>query len=311
MINTSTVYPGLTKVLTAPFKGILLDAYGVFWGGNACGLFPGSQALMEQLVLATKFVGILSNSTQMAASEGDKLCKHGLVKGRHFHFLITSGELARTLFLSQQLPFPTPSCKFWVLGGIHPKYSAHTAIFKDTSYNETPHLAEADFIYIAIPHINGEDQTDPEHFRKELQQIISYNKPMVCANPDLFAHEGQPVRAVVRQGSIAKLYEELGGKVFYIGKPYQKAYEMALEQFRSAGIQNPHEILMVGDTPETDIRGARRLGIPSALILETGMMKQRILKTDLESSLKALPTEDTPDYFIERFADGIYSTSQS
>lgn len=272
--------------ISKDFKGILLDAYGVFWGGNDFGLLPGAKEAMAQLMQSGKIVGVLSNTTQLAAKEIDKLQKHGLIQGQHFHFFLTSGELIRAIFLNEMLPFKTDRKKFWLFGGVHPKFSSHEVLFQGTAYSETLDINEADFIYTAIPHLNGENQTDPEIFRKGIEQIRMHNLPMVCPNPDRFAHEGNPPRAVVRQGSIAKIYEELGGEVFYCGKPNSFAYARAMSHFQEFGIYSPKEVLMVGDTPETDIRGARRFGMPSALITKTGIGE--------------LPPQDTPDYQIER-----------
>ena len=57
------IYPNILHI-SEKFKGILLDAYGVFWGGNECGLLPGALNAMEKLVGEGKIVGILSNTTQ-------------------------------------------------------------------------------------------------------------------------------------------------------------------------------------------------------------------------------------------------------
>lgn len=284
------------------FEGILLDAYGVFWGGNRIGLMPGSKETMERLVSQGKVVGILSNSTQLAAKESDKLRAHGLVQGKHLHFLVTSGEIARQVFQKDTLPFKTARKKFWLFGEIHPKFSSHAAIFHGTSFNETNHLHEADFIYISIPHLAGEDQVNPDVFREKVAQLTQTGLPMVCANPDRFAHEGDPARAVVRQGSIALMYEELGGEVFYIGKPSSLAFEAAMDRFYQHRKVQPQEIIMVGDTPETDIRGARRFEMKSALVTTTGIMADRICREGLSVALQQLLYEDRPDFFIERMA---------
>ncbi|MBS0629417.1 MAG: TIGR01459 family HAD-type hydrolase [Verrucomicrobia bacterium] len=300
------IFPDLLSI-SDQYQGILLDAYGVFWGGNASGLLPGAKEVMEELVASGKIVGILSNSTQLAAKEIEKFEKHGLALGKHYHFLVTSGEVARTIFLNEKLPFPTPRNTFWLLGGPHPKYCSHEHIFVKTPYRESATIEEADFIYISIPHIQGEDQTDSEVFRHQLEELVSKNMPMICPNPDLFAHEGNPPRAVVRQGSIAKMFAEMGGEVFYIGKPHQRAYAFALECFRHYRGLGPQDVLMVGDTPETDIRGARKSGIASALIIHTGIMGDRVAHCGVENALKELPLEDTPNYFIQRLAHGIRS----
>lgn len=306
-MNGFEIVPSVEQV-SGSYRGVLLDAYGVFWGGNEQGLLPGSKEAMEHLVSSGKIVGILSNTTQLAFKEINKLQAHGLIQGKHFHFLITSGEVARMVFLNKKLPFETPRNTFWVLGGVHPKFHTHAPIFHDSIYHETANIDDADFIYVGIPHINGEDQIDPELFRKEVEKIKPKKLPMVCSNPDQFAHEGKPPKAVVRQGSIAKLYEEMGGQVFYIGKPHDKAYAVALEEFCKHGVADRNAILMIGDTPETDIRGARSFGMPSALVTQTGMMGDRVAKKGLDSSLKELPICDRPNYFIQRFAHGIRSS---
>lgn len=255
---------------------------------------------MKKLVQDNKIVGILSNSTQLSGKEIQKLGKSGLNKEEHFHFLITSGDIAKHIFDHQQLPFKTPQKKFWLFGGIHPKYSSPLTLFEDSPYSVTENIAEADFIYISIPHINGEDQTDPNLFRQEIEKLLNTGLPMVCANPDRFAHEGNPPRPVVRQGSIAAIYEQLGGQVFYTGKPHQIAFQTAMKRFHDHDISNAAEILMVGDTPETDIRGSKQFGMRSALTTQTGMMAERINKSSFQKAIQTLSTEEHPDFFIER-----------
>lgn len=125
---------------------------------------------------------------------------------------------------------------------------------------------------------------------------------MVCVNPDRFAHEGNPPRAVVRQGSIAAIHEEQGGEVYYIGKPSNVMFDAAIQAFQDFNISDLKKIVMVGDTPETDIRGAKRFGIASALVTTTGIMADRIHKHGLEEELNHLPSTDRPDFLIEKMA---------
>jgi len=303
----SKIFPGITRI-AAPFKGILLDAYGVFWEGNERGLFPGSKEVMEKLVSEGKIVGILSNATQRASKEIHKVLQQGLILGKHFHFYMTSGEVAKAMFLHEQLPFKTPRNTYFLFGGVHPKFASHRAIFQDTIYRESD-LDTADFLYISVPHINGIDQEDPEVFRPEIEKIRARNLPMVCLNPDFFAHEGNPPRPVVRQGSIARMYEEMGGFVFYVGKPHAKVYSDAMIHFAHYNIGPPSQVLMVGDNPNTDIRGARKCGMFSALITKTGIMADWIQEHGLTKAMQELLPSDRPDYFIERFIDDIPSSS--
>lgn len=287
--------------VVSPFPGILLDAYGVFWAGGS-GPFPGAKETMERLVLSGKKVGILSNTTQLSEKEIAKLQSHGLFLGKHFHFYLTSGEIAKQIFSEGRLPFPTLRKKFWLLGKEHPRFASHKPLFERSCYEETPYLEEADFIYLSIPHINGEDQETVDHFEQEVLRVQKRGIPLICSNPDKFAHEGNPPKAVVRQGSLAALFLEAGGEVFYTGKPEPMAYLAAMEYFVSLGIKNPEDVLMVGDTPETDIRGAKRAHMASCLVLHTGIMADKIRKIGLMPAISSCADCDTPDFFIERFA---------
>ncbi len=64
-------------------------------------------------------------------------------------------------------------------------------------------------------------------------------------------------------GAIAALYEELGGRVTWIGKPYPGIYHAAARV-----IGNPKRILCIGDSAEHDVAGARNAGFSSLLVLQ-------------------------------------------
>jgi HAD superfamily hydrolase (TIGR01459 family) len=281
------------------YSAYILDAYGVFWGGNEVAVFPHAEELMRTLVQQGKIVVILSNSTQLASLEVKKFHTHGLIQEEHFHCVITSGELARAQLLNNTLPSPTQKKCFYVLGGAHPHFPNALALFHDTGYTMTESLDDADFIYLSVPHINGEDVVDPELFTEQVRSVLPRKLPLLCANPDRFAHEGKPPRAVVRQGSLAALYEQLGGEVYYIGKPYPNAYTETLNRLSQYTITSPSHILMIGDTPETDILGGNRAGVHTALITATGMFMERCLIN--KNALHTLKSDETPTYFVHRF----------
>ena len=283
--------------LSAQYNAFLLDAYGVFWGSSDVGVFPGAAAAMEYLVSQGKYVGILSNSTQLASKEKEKLQRYGLYEGVHYHFLITSGEIAKELLLQEALPFPTPRRKYWLFGSPHPRFWSHVQLFEGTAYRETSDLKEADFIYISIPHIEGVDQENPEVFRKMVQSV-EMQMPVLCVNPDRFAPEGSPPRPVVRQGSIAQLFAEQQFPVYLMGKPSKIIYEAALQRFLS---DVPREkILMIGDNPETDIRGANAVGLDAVLVTKTGVMANLFEQEGGSAIMGRLPLSDRPKYLIER-----------
>ena len=184
-----------------------------------------------------------------------------------------------------------------LFGSPHPRFGTHLQLFEGTKYRETKDLKEADFIYISIPHNDGIDQVDPEVFRNAVE-AIGMVVPVLCVNPDRFALEGSPPRPVVRQGSIAQMFAEKQTPVYLMGKPSKIIYERALQQFP------PHlskkSIVMIGDTPETDIRGAHRMGLTAVLVTKTGVMANLIKKEGVTPVIGNLPLNDKPEFLLER-----------
>lgn len=290
-----------TALNSRDYSALLLDAYGVFWAGNAQGAFEGAQSTMARIFAQGKKIGIVSNSTQTSQKELSKYAAHGFIQGKHFHFLITSGDLAKDRFSSEQLPFPTPTKRYVLFCPPHPRFAHPSSLFADTPFQETNEVSNADFIYITIPHRDGEDLEEREAFRPMVERFLPSRKPMVCANPDRYAHENSPPRPVVRQGTIASLYEEMGGQVFYCGKPYSPIYSLALDRLNRISPTAKEGVLMVGDTPETDVRGARAFGLHSALITHTGIMAERLAREGT-LAFQQLPQTDIPHLLIERFS---------
>ena len=90
-------------------------------------------------------------------------------------------------------------------------------------------------------------KTIMELLQKFLTKHIS--KKLVCTNPDLIVHRGNKEEYCA--GYIAKIFEELGGKVIYYGKPHKEIYKMCFK---------PNEkVLAIGDNLRTDIKGANNL----------------------------------------------------
>lgn len=269
-------------------KGILLDAYGVFWGGKEHGLLEGAKEVMEDLIQRGHIVGILSNTTALVAGEKKKWKENGIHEEKHYHFLLTSGEVFRSHLLQKKFPYQ----KIWVWMGDHPHYQSYKQLFEGTDYKLCMNIEEADCIYLNVPHLNGQDIREIERFIPQVKEMATRKLPLLCANPDYFVHEG--VHPVVRQGAVAALYEKEGGQVFYVGKPHSAAYAFAREEFEKKGIVEMRQVVMVGDTPETDIRGARKAGMSTVLVTRTGIFASR------GQTVNQLPPEDRPDFSMER-----------
>jgi HAD superfamily hydrolase (TIGR01459 family) len=107
--------------------------------------------------------------------------------------------------------------------------------------------------------------------------------PAVCCNPDklMLTPEG----LMPAPGAIAALYEELGGKVTWIGKPHAQIYKEAARL-----IGNPARILCIGDSAEHDVAGGRNAGLETLLVLQ-----------GVSSGHDAATLSPQPDYVMDAF----------
>ena len=112
----------------------------------------------------------------------------------------------------------------------------------------------ADFI-LCTGFLEGND--DSLSFYESLLKDYTHLK-MVCTNPDLVVHRGEKKEYCA--GTIAKIFDGLGGHVIYFGKPYPDIYNFC--------IQKNERVLAIGDNIRTDIKGANNLNIDCIFISE-------------------------------------------
>jgi HAD superfamily hydrolase (TIGR01459 family) len=139
----------------------------------------------------------------------------------------------------------------------------NTDILAGLTVSTTENLDGADFVLLTAYMDEGEDLHQYDDFLKKAQSL---KLPFICANPDKEISNGPKLRYCA--GVIAEKYEKLGGTVYYYGKPHPAIYETAQQILKEQGIIDKSKLLMIGDTLETDILGARNVGIDSALVLE-------------------------------------------
>ena len=115
-----------------------------------------------------------------------------------------------------------------------------------------------------------------EHYRTTLQELAARSVPMLCANPDIKVDRGG--RIIYCAGAVAQLYEEMGGKVAYAGKPYSPIYDAARQMIADIAGRTIEatDILAIGDGVHTDIpgglaHGMRTVYVASAIYLHEPM----------------------------------------
>ena len=112
---------------------------------------------------------------------------------------------------------------------------------------------------------------------------------MLCTNPDLIVHRGSKKEYCA--GSVAEIYEKLGGEVIYFGKPYPEIY--------SSFIKKNETILAIGDNIKTDIVGANRMKFDS-LFITGGIHKREFLNLSVENYDKVLSKYKTKANYYQR-----------
>lgn len=146
-------------------------------------------------------------------------------------------------------------------------------VFDDVALARVPlDAAEAVFCtgLIRDRHESGED------YRAMLQPAADRGLPFICANPDLVVDVGGDLLPCA--GAIAKVYEDLGGAVYWAGKPFATAYEAAARKahsLRNANIDKAR-VLAIGDAVRTDIAGAVAYGI-EALFIGQGIHREAVM----------------------------------
>lgn len=122
-----------------------------------------------------------------------------------------------------------------------------------------------------------DDMTEvPEDYRARLMLARQRDLAMLCANPDIVVDYGD--KRIYCAGALAALYEELGGRTIYVGKPHPPIYDLAR---RRLNLRRDARILCIGDGINTDIEGAEGEGLDSVFV--TGGLAHDQFGPDVEA----------------------------
>ncbi len=263
----------------------LIDAWGVLHDGGK--VFPQAYDCLKQLKAHSKTVVILSNAARRTADFDKELLATGIDQSV-FDFSLSSGELLWQNFKAgRYAQYESIDKQCYYLG---PKRSQ--GILEGLDLSLVNSLEQADFIINAGAEGNLPDASS---YQDLLQNAADKNLSMICANPDLIA-----IRKGVRgisAGAIAKLYQQLGGEVEYIGKPHKQIYQDCLARLEEIP---DYKVLMIGDGLQTDILGANDQWI-DALFITSGIYREQFAEASRNDTLAELFSSEgaLPDYLIE------------
>jgi len=247
----------------------VIDLWGVMHNGIA--LNSKAVEVVENLSKNSKKIVFLSNAPR-PRSKVVEFLKKLRMNDKFLSHVITSGEAA--MYAINENKFGK---KFYHLGPPRDQ-----SLFQKVVKNKVA-LDKCDFIVCTGLFDDHED--DLNYYKELLKDHTS--KKLICTNPDLIVHRGNVEELCA--GSIAKIFEALGGEVIYYGKPYTEIYKMCFNK--------GEKVLAIGDNLRTDIKGANNLNIDS-LFIYNGIHKNEI-KTK-EELLTLLKKHDVKTNFFQK-----------
>ena len=236
--------------LAGAYDGFILDLWGVLHDGAVA--FPGAVDTLVRLRELGKSTVLLSNSPRRAADLAGMMADLGFAADS-YGAVVSSGEAVHQALLRRDDPW------FAALGNrcLHLGPPRDLPIFEGLAVERVATVGQADFILNSGP---GDWHETLDDYRPLLESAAAKGLPMICANPDLVVvHQGH---SMICAGTLAGYYQTLGGDVRYRGKPDPAIYDICL---RVLGQADRRRVLAVGDGLETDIAGAKGVGLDCLL----------------------------------------------
>ena len=264
---------GLSQV-QSKYDAFFIDLWGVIHNGIE--LYQGAMDVLENLNKINKRYVLISNAPRPSKSV-EKYLINLKMKKILLKNIFTSGEAAL-----QTLKKKIYGEKFYHLGA-----KRDEDLIKEFEKNKTS-LQRCDFILCTGIF---DDQKNSLDFYENL--LRDYKKvKMVCTNPDLIIHRGSKTEYCA--GTVASIFEKLGGTVIYFGKPYSEIYNFC--------IKKNERVLAIGDNIRTDIRGANKMKFDS-LFITGGIHRNEFLNLSVENYDKVLKKyESKTNYYQERLS---------
>ena len=261
---------GLSQVQNK-YDTFFIDLWGVIHNGVQ--IYPEAIDVLENLNKLNKRFVLISNAPRPSKSVEKYLINLKMDKA-FLNNLVTSGEAAL-----QTLKNKIYGEQFYHLG---PKRDED--LIRGFEKNKTS-LDKCDFILCTGLF---DDKTKSLNYYEDLLKKNTKLK-MLCTNPDLIVHRGSQTEYCA--GSVAAIFEKLGGKVVYFGKPYPEIYNFCIKE--------NEKILAIGDNIRTDIMGANKMKFDS-LFITGGIHKKEFLNLSVESYDKVLNKYKTKTNYYQK-----------
>jgi HAD superfamily hydrolase (TIGR01459 family) len=261
---------------------VLCDVWGVLHNGVKA--YGAASDALTRFRAKGGWVVLVSNAPRPGASVGTQLDGFGVPRAA-YDAIVTSGDLTRLAIeerIDRIVHHVGPPRDMPIYNGLDVRFGS---------------IDEAD--YVVCSGFDNDEEETVEDYRAPLETMRRRDLLMVCANPDLIVERGHMILPCA--GTIALAYEEMGGKVFYAGKPHGPVYDRALDVAAelSARAIRKERVLAVGDAIRTDIAGAVGYGIDSLMIArgihaeELGLHNGRLVSDHVQDWVDRQPVRPT------------------
>jgi len=253
----------MTKNLDNEGLRSIVEDYDIFyidlWGviHNGVTLHKSAIEVLEEITKKKKQYVLLTNAPRPNKTVKSFLEKMGMNK-KIREKVYSSGEAALSYLKKKLL-----DKKFYHLGP-----NRDFDLFLDFKKNKTGDINESS--YLLCTGLFEEQGEDLKYYKELLKEHI--NKKMICTNPDLIVDRGD--KRELCAGSVALVFEKMGGEVIYFGKPFPEVYNQSIDSKKK-------RVLSIGDNLNTDIKGANLLKYDS-LIISNGVHKDEIKKEGID-----------------------------
>ncbi len=234
-------------------RGVVLDMDGVLWR-DAITLPDAPFFLRFLLQKGIPFQLATNNSTKTLTEYAEKCAAQGLPVAPE---QITTSSLVTLEYLRANFPTGTP---IYVIGS-----PSLASIYTQAGYQIQPDGARAVIVGLDI-HATYEKLKTAFRCILAGAQFIATNIDATFPAADGFNPGAGSL--------VAALEHSTGQSALVMGKPESAIFEVAVSRLGCA----PQEALMIGDRLDTDIAGAQRAGLRTALVL-TGVSRREEVKS--------------------------------
>jgi HAD superfamily hydrolase (TIGR01459 family) len=243
--------PRLSAV-AGDYDVLLCDVWGVIHNGRES--WPEACEALIRFNQSGGQVVLISNSPRPASDVIEQLDRLGVPR-ESWQAFVTSGDATRAE-LAKRAPGPA-----WIIGP-----DRDWPLYEGLGLERAAGAEDAAFLSVTGP-VDDETET-PEDYRERFVPAAARGLELICANPDRIVQRGDKI--IYCGGSLADLYEELGGRVTMAGKPYGPIYDLAMtEAERLLGrAVDRSRVLCIGDGVVTDVLGANAQALDCLFIAQ-------------------------------------------